>query len=167
MTTGRDKFDMLAGITEYHEDMSRSFSKIKELQQGIADKLTPEVLASIDAFLDRSITLHFRFEDMVVFPAVARSTEDARLLKIVYTLQLQHAQVQRQLRTYREIIDGFAKRKVSPDLDSLALSLGELRDHLFPHVELEEKEIVPYVRENRLVRFLMGKKFMELRKFLR
>jgi len=128
-------------ITEYVVKFNKSLkNRDKEFFKGIA---------SFFDFLEKDLLLHFRFEEVVIFPAAIGGELKYNNILMVMTLQKEHGMIENQLKILMSEIKGLKRshEKLTMELiDKIKLFFDVLKTHarremtdLFPLVDANAK----------------------------
>jgi iron-sulfur cluster repair protein YtfE (RIC family) len=158
----KNKIDVFSKMVHYHENVHMYSDIIKNVLDLFEQKKYSEAFDLFSDFYFKEIHDHFRFEEIIVFPAIMTYEMNVTVHEAIKRLIEGHEVMLGlcgKIMSEKDRKEEFTDQIVQPITDYLE----ELRIAIGPHAELEEKLLFPMIQSDNRVRFLMGRAFVQFR----
>lgn len=152
-----EKIDLLFRIVDFHEDVAKMETDFTAVINSVAVNVPGYTLKTFEDYFQKDFVDHFKFEEMVVFPAIVAWVQEGEVIKIINAYKKIHNEL---LETGRNILDKFVREEnklPKENLIEIATSFVRLNKKTCIHASHEEQYIVPLVQNNSTIRFLTGR----------
>ena len=168
MTRKNGKIDILLTLADYHENIRILEQQLKELLHRFVSGATTDIRETFEIFFRHNLIYHFRFEELIVFPAVLKwqgGKEHSRRLAEYLTV---HQKILKEaediVAVFNAINDGILSHDEALRIGGLVARLGEATG---AHAADENIHLVPLVRDTPIIRYLAGRNYITFRTLLR
>jgi hemerythrin-like domain-containing protein len=130
-----------AELRQLSDDHHQGLVQSRRLRKAAAGENAVPLEEATEDFLEfwqRDTSAHFRREEEVLLPVVARYEQDALGREPVVEMLGQHARIRSLV---MQLSDEYADGNLRPE------TLGEIGESLEAHIRLEEREVFPMVEE--------------------
>ena len=122
---------------DHHQGLVQA-RRLREVAAGERAEPLEEAAGDFLDFWQRHTSAHFRKEEEVLLPVLARHGQDALGRDTVIEMLGQHARIRGLV---MQLSDEYADSNLRPE------TLGEIGDSLEAHIRLEEREVFPMIEE--------------------
>ena len=156
----QNKIDALASMVQYHEDLSEAKTFLSEMAGSVKTEGFSEMESRFVRFFKPKIEEHFKFEELIIFPALLTAVPAVTKSGLINRLKLEHREIlYRCDRIFETLKQPFNQENISELTAHFVALAGALQGHIIR----EDREAVPLVGKNAGVRFIMSKKYLSLR----
>ena len=155
-----DKFDILSTLVDFHEnvvqielEMHNISASLKINDPSITKNMIKESFQNV--FVD-----HFKFEELVVFPAITEWDKERTYSKLIKDYLRIHKDLIAEGKRIISILDTNSFIGPNSRIDELTSAFTKLSIQNCSHARHEDNHIVPLINENKTLRFLSGRKML-------
>ena len=158
-----EKVDILTDLVHYHENVVTYAQAIKKIHRAFAQGAVPFAWRNFYDFYHTDIIQHFEFEEKVVFPAIVAGKGSVGVRELIGRLEYEHIEIKRDgaelLTLYKANKESVVEKDV-PIIEQLLVKFGNDNTR---HAVLENEKLLPIIENNKRIRFLMGRAFLDYR----
>jgi iron-sulfur cluster repair protein YtfE (RIC family) len=149
--------DILTKLVAYHEDAQKYGVVLANLSKTLKENSFLLFKKKIEVFHEAIIADHFRFEELIVFPAIQSVKNHFKIQKAIIMFLDQHKKIADSTKN----LMSFQLDKIEPEqLKMVQENLLYLSRQMLEHIKAENDILMPLINSNRSIRFLMGKAFI-------
>jgi hypothetical protein len=158
----KEIIDSFRTLVLYHEDIIQFQNTFTGLIKGVSINKTEEMFNRFQAYILTDLDQHFKFEELVVFPAVIqKELHSSPRRKLVKQLTLEHGAFMEQATQIIKDSADFSNNKNFEYLKQITENMGDLLGKIMQHATIENQNVVPLVKYDNNMRFVINRGYFK------
>lgn len=152
-----DKVDLFSQMSHYHEQVQLVKREFIHLISIVAAGETERATEQFSHFFRNNFVNHFKFEEMVVFPALRTWSGNQKYTPLLEEYLSLHEKLLVMGSEIKLLLLSRPAELTKEYASELVVRLGTCSVMLLQHAQSENTNIVPLLKQNSTLRFLSGK----------